>query len=626
VTDRPGIAPRRDRRIVCFDCDSTLTAIEGIDWLAERAGAGPEVEALTRRAMDGEVPLEAVYAERLAAVRPGPDDLAALAEAYAAHVVEDARDSLAALAAAGIEPWVVSGGLLPAVLPFAAWLGIEPGRVLAVPIRWSEADPWRAAAAHPLASTRGKRGVVARLALGARVALVGDGASDAAARAEVDLLIGFGGVVRHGRMREAADAWIDSPSLSPVVPFLVGRHPGPLAGTIHEAVWHTGTALIEAGQASLLSSAGAAYVRDVADRPRPARLFLPGPTEVREEVLASQAQRLIGHRSSEIESLLASIQRRLREVFRTQHRVYVSTSSATGLFEAAARNCVARRALCCVNGAFSQRWQEVVAAVGKPHDVLEVEWGRPVTPELVEQAIEAGEYDAVTIVHNETSTAVTSPIAEIAAAVRSRAPDALLLVDTVSSLGGIDVRVDEWGLDVCLTGGQKCLALPPGLAFAAVSDRALERAKGVPDRGWYFDFLVFEKYLQRRQTPTTPAITLLYALDAQLDRILEEGLDARFARHSAMARHVRKWALERLDLFAADGYRSDSVSAVTNTRQIDIPAMNRWLAENHDMVVANGYGKLADRTFRIGHMGDHTVEEMETLTGAISEFLKVGQG
>jgi predicted phosphoserine aminotransferase len=361
-------------------------------------------------------------------------------------------------------------------------------------------------------------------------------------------------------------------------------------------------------------------------RATPARLFLPGPTEVREEVLAAQARRLIGHRSAEIESLMASIQPRLRELFRTTHRVYVSTSSATGLFEAAARNCVARRALCCVNGAFSQRWREVVAAVGKPHDALEVAWGSPVTPEIVVAALESGEYDALTVVHNETSTGVTSPIAEISAAVRSHAPDTLMLVDTVSSLGGIDVRVDEWGLDVCLTGGQKCLALPPGLAFAAVSDRALDRARRVPDRGWYFDFLVFEKYLERSQTPTTPAITLLYALDVQLDRISAEGLDARFERHSRMARHVRAWALGQFDLFAADGYRSDSVSAVTNTREIDVRAMNRWLAEFHDLVVANGYGKLANRTFRIGHMGDHTVGEMEALTDAIDEYLKVGHG
>ncbi|MGH7566924.1 MAG: hypothetical protein ACREK2_08860, partial [Gemmatimonadota bacterium] len=171
--------------------------------------------------------------------------------AYAAHAVEDAREALAALAAAGIEPWVVSGGLLAAVQPFAVWLGIEPGRVLAVPVRWSDADPWAAAAAHPLASTGGKRGALARLGQDAEVTLVGDGASDAAARAEVDRLIGFGGVVRHERMRETADLWIDSPSLAPVVPLLVGRRPGPLAGTIHEKVWQKGSALIEAGRMRL---------------------------------------------------------------------------------------------------------------------------------------------------------------------------------------------------------------------------------------------------------------------------------------------------------------------------------------------------------------------------------------
>jgi len=255
VTDRGELAPHAGRRVVCFDCDSTLSAIEGIDWLAERAGAGREVAALTRRAMEGEVPLESVYGARLAAVRPAPADLAELAEAYADHVVEDARDAVAALTAAGIEPWVVSGGLLAAVLPFAASLGIEPGRVAAVPIRWGEADPWSAAAAHPLAATSGKRDAVVRIAPGAHVALVGDGASDAAARDAVALLIGFGGVVRHAPMREAADAWIDAPSLSPVVPFLVGLRPGPLEGTIHEQVWEKGVALIEAGEASLLRPA-----------------------------------------------------------------------------------------------------------------------------------------------------------------------------------------------------------------------------------------------------------------------------------------------------------------------------------------------------------------------------------
>jgi aspartate aminotransferase-like enzyme len=232
------------------------------------------------------------------------------------------------------------------------------------------------------------------------------------------------------------------------------------------------------------------------------------------------------------------------------------------------------------------------------------------------------------VVHNETSTGVTSPVAEIAEAIRvherKRGEPVLLLVDTVSSLGGIDVQTDEWGLDVCLTGGQKCLALPPGLAFAAVSDRALERARTIPGRGWYFDFLVFETYLERRQTPTTPAITLLFALDLQLDRILGEGLGARFARHSAMADHVRGWALDRFDVLAPEGYRSDSVTAVVNTRGIDVGALNRHLADTVDWILSNGYARLRDRTFRIGHMGDHTVEECEELTAAIDKFLGNG--
>lgn len=362
---------------------------------------------------------------------------------------------------------------------------------------------------------------------------------------------------------------------------------------------------------------------------QPPRLFLPGPTMVADEVLQAQARRLIGHRGPAISKLLESIQSRLQRVFQTQSRVFVSTSSATGLFEAAARSCVRERALCCVNGAFSQRWAEVIEGNGKPHARLEVEWGEPILADHVQEALEKAAangdpFDTVTVVHNETSTGVTSPVAEIAEAVRAhekaQGDPVLLMVDTVSSLGGIDVRTEGWGLDVCLTGGQKCLALPPGLAFAAVSDRALDRAATIPSRGWYFDFLIYEKYLERWETPSTPAVTLLYALDVQLDRILAEGLEARFARHRAMADHVRSWALDRFDVLAPEGYRSDSVTAVVNTRDIDVGAMNEYLAGTVDWIVSNGYARLKDRTFRVGHMGEHTVDECRELTEAIDGF------
>ncbi|MER3544350.1 MAG: aminotransferase [Chloroflexota bacterium] len=351
------------------------------------------------------------------------------------------------------------------------------------------------------------------------------------------------------------------------------------------------------------------------------KLFIPGPTEVRPEVLQAMAQPMIGHRGRAFEELFARLQPRLRQLFATHARVYISTSSGTGLWEAASRNCVRdnRPILHLVNGAFSERWAQVSAANGKRVVRIEAPWGQAIRPEQVAQALQADHYDAVALVHNETSTGVINPLAEIAAVVREHA-DTLLLVDAVSSLGGAPVEVDGWGLDVCLTSSQKCLALPPGLSFAAVSDRALARAQEVPHRGYYFDFLELERMLARNHTPATPAIPLLYALDVQLDRILAEGLPARFARHAHMAARVRAWAAERFALFAEEGYRSPTLTTIANTRQIDVEALNAFLRERR-MQISNGYGRLKGATFRIAHMGDLTLDEIEELLAAIHVFL-----
>lgn len=351
------------------------------------------------------------------------------------------------------------------------------------------------------------------------------------------------------------------------------------------------------------------------------KLFIPGPTEVRSEVLQAMAQPMISHRGRAFEDLFARLQPRLRQLFATRARVYISTSSGTGLWEAASRNCVhdEHPILHLINGAFSERWAEVSAANGKRVVRLEVPWGRAVRPEQVAQALKADHYDAVALVHNETSTGVINPLAEIAAVVREHT-DTFLLVDAVSSLGGAPIEVDAWGLDVCLTSSQKCLALPPGLSFAAVSDRALARAQEVPYRGYYFDFLELERMLARNHTPATPAIPLLYALDVQLDRILAEGLPARFARHAQMAARVQAWAAERFALFAEEGYRSPTLTTVANTCRIDVEALNAFLRER-GMQISNGYGKLKGETFRIAHMGDLTPDEIEELLTALDEFL-----
>lgn len=345
---------------------------------------------------------------------------------------------------------------------------------------------------------------------------------------------------------------------------------------------------------------------------------------MRDEILTAQTEWMIGHRMPECLELFGSIRPKLNQVFMTDKRVLISTSSGTGFMEGSIRNCVQRKALNCVNGAFSDRWREVVEANGKAHEVLSVDWGQPTLPDMVADRLASGEFDAVCLTHNETSTGVTSPIQEITQAVRSlpNGQEIMVLVDSVSGMAGIRAEFDAWDIDVLFTSSQKAFALPTGLAFAAVSDRAMAKAATVPGRGYYFDFLQLEKYLVKNQTPATPAISLLYALDKQLDDILAEGLDTRFTRHLAMRDHTLAWAKERgFEIFAAPGYESPTVTCVTNNRHIDISALNKFL-RTRGMIISNGYGsRLKNKTFRIGHMGDLTMTDLEELLAAIDEFL-----
>jgi len=351
------------------------------------------------------------------------------------------------------------------------------------------------------------------------------------------------------------------------------------------------------------------------------RLFIPGPTEVRAEILEVLSTPMIGHRSKDFSQLLEEVTPKIQKLFYTQGRAFVSTSSSTGVMEAAVRNCVRQKCLCCVCGAFSDRWEKIARANGKETERLEVEWGKAIKPEMVRDSLKKGSFDSITLVHNETSTGVMNPLREIAEVMREY-PDVVFLVDAVSSLAGVKIEVDSLGIDVCLAGVQKCLALPPGLTVFTVSERALERAKEVDCRGYYFDFLVFEKYLaERNQTPTTPVITLIYGLNRQLDDMFAEGLDQRFARHKEMAEYVRKWARENFDLFAEDGYRSQTLTTVANTKEISVVGLNGELAKKN-VVIANGYGKLKEKTFRIAHMGDTTLDEMKQLLSWIDEIVK----
>lgn len=354
------------------------------------------------------------------------------------------------------------------------------------------------------------------------------------------------------------------------------------------------------------------------------RFFLPGPTEVRPEILQAQVGPMMAHRAKGMEELIARVQPTLRSIFRTERPVYIAASSATGFMEAAVRN-AARRVLCLVNGAFSERFHKIARMCGLEADALEVAWGDVNTPDQLADALARKRYDAVTIVHCETSTGVLNPVAELTR-VAHEAGDVMVLVDAVTSMGGTAFETDAWGVDFVLTGSQKCLALPPGLALGVAQERLLRRAEAREDRGLYFDLVAFESNIRKNQPPNTPAVSLMYALEAQMRRIEEETVEARWARHDAMAERVWRWVeamRERgvgISILAPEGYRSPTVTCLRVPEGWTGPRVCAALAER-GFTVASGYGKMKDELIRIGHMGDHTPEEVDALLSALEEVL-----
>ncbi|MCL7978451.1 MAG: alanine--glyoxylate aminotransferase family protein [marine benthic group bacterium] len=358
------------------------------------------------------------------------------------------------------------------------------------------------------------------------------------------------------------------------------------------------------------------------------RFFLPGPTEVHPEVLAAMQRPVIGHRGPEMRELLERLEPGLQELFGTERPVYLSTSSATGLMETAIMNLSATRVLALVCGAFGDRFRAIAERCGRPVDVIRADPGEPNTARRLELALadNPGRWDLVTVVHSETSTGVLNPVAEIAEAVR-RYDDVLLAVDGVTSVGGTPIRFDDWDVDFLLTGSQKAIALPPGLAFGVASDRALQRATQIPARSFYFDLLAFDRRAREYQTTNTPAVSLFYALDRQLHRIATEGLGSRFDRHASMAARTVEWVDElranlgsEFGILALPGFRSPTVTAVTLPESI---SGTRVVAsvKSRGFTIAPGYGELKDRCIRIGHMGDHTIEELEVLLAVIGEVI-----
>ncbi|MHC4387196.1 MAG: pyridoxal-phosphate-dependent aminotransferase family protein [Planctomycetota bacterium] len=357
------------------------------------------------------------------------------------------------------------------------------------------------------------------------------------------------------------------------------------------------------------------------DWQNPPRLFIPGPVKVNEDVLQQLARPTLGHRLKDYTQLQAETVDMLRKILFTDQNVFLFTSSGSGGWEAALRNCVGldETVLCTCCGAFSDKWANVASACGRNVEELKVDWGKPILPEMIDEKLAAGKYAAVTLVHNETSTGLTNPVYEISKMMKEKYPDVLVFVDAVSAMVGLPMHFDELGWDVALASVQKAFAIPPGLAVVAVSNRAVEKSKDVPGRGYYFDFQGFAKSGAKNQTPTTPSIPHIMALNYQCKKLLAEGMEKVWERHREMGDFVRAWAKERFALFCEEKYASNTLTAVKNTRGIDVAETINALQEKRNTVFGNGYGKLKEETFRIAHMGDITLDDLRELLGWIDE-------
>src|SRR6266566_3472529 len=351
------------------------------------------------------------------------------------------------------------------------------------------------------------------------------------------------------------------------------------------------------------------------------KLHIPGPVEVSQKSFRAFCSPMIGHRGQGFKDLYAKIQPALQRLLSTKQLVYLSTSSAWGVMEGAIRNLVCRKVLNCMCGAFSDKWLEVSKRCGKEAEPLQVPWGAPIRAADIDKKLATGQFDALTIIHNETSTGVMSPLAEIAA-LKKKYPAVMFVVDAVSSMSAVPLKFEELGIDVLLAGTQKAFALPPGLAVFVCSPAALARAGTMKDRGYYFDFLEFQKNAEQNMTPSTPSIGHVFALASKIEDIFGEGLQARYARHRQTNQMTRDWAGKHgFALYPEKGFESITLNCINNGarpggRVVDVPKLQK-LVKDQGFLIDGGYGKIKGTTFRISNMGDETESTMNALIQAL---------
>ncbi len=622
-------------RAVVFDCDSTLSAIEGIEELAREASAEVrrELAELTAQAMQGTLPLEEVFGRRLALVRPSRAALAAVAERYCATALPGAAAVVAALQSLGKRVTVVSGGLTDAVAPFAAALGVTD--VYAVGCHFDAAGGFLGHDVNsPLARAGGKPEVLRALFPDGDVALVGDGATDAEATVAVARFVAFGGVAARSAVMARGDAVVPEADLAAVLPALLSAEE------------------LERLAADPVHAPLAARARTLAAQRRP-ELWIPGPTEVRPELLAASARPMFGHRSRAMDDVLERIDVHLPTLFgldaASGARCAVHSCTASGLMEAALRGAVldgGGQVVCLVNGSFSARFAEMCAALELPHSVVRRAPGEAFDAADVERALaQHHPVAALTYSVSETSTGAATPPARLTPALAAH-PEVLVIADCVTWLAAAPIDFDAHRLDFALAGTQKALALPPGLGLCAVSERYLDRARRARRRGWFLDPVRIVESHAEHKPPMTPTMSLYVALARQLEDIaggeLERALaalpgaplgphpgrgaaawQARYARHAAFSARVAAAAPDfGLEPVPRPADASPTVACLRAAPgvQFDAGATVRALTA-HGFQIGGGYGALKDTTIRIGHMGDHSRTALERLLTELKNLL-----
>lgn len=351
------------------------------------------------------------------------------------------------------------------------------------------------------------------------------------------------------------------------------------------------------------------------------KLFTVGPVACYPEVLEEMKKQMFSHRSEEYKKLHAETVELLQRFLETENEVFLFSSTGSGFMEASVRNCVNKKMLCCICGSFGKRFAEVAVSNGKQVKTIEPPLGEPITPALLDQKLSnTPDIEAVSITHNETSVGLINPVAKLAAVAKEHGK--LLFVDAVSSMGGTEIKVDKWGLDVCFSSSQKCFGVPPGLGMGSVCDRALKKSETVKNKGWYFDFKVWEKYQKQKGTPMTSVIPQIAGLNRILRIIEERGGKKRFfdlylERNRRIRNGVEKLGLT---LFPTSGYESPTVICVKAPANIDGMDIYKKMREK-GFELAKGYGNIKNVTFRIGNMGYIKSEDIDSMLEVLGTVL-----